>query len=137
MINIAVLGFGTVGSGVVEIVSETDLKRKAGDDIAIKAILDIRDFTGNPYGHLVTNDYNKILNDKSIDIVVETMGGLNPAYLFTKQALAVGKNVVTSNKELVSTHGAELMQIARENNVSYLFEASVGGGIPIIRPLNN
>ncbi|MBQ2754549.1 MAG: homoserine dehydrogenase [Clostridia bacterium] len=137
MVNVAVLGYGTVGSGVVEIINGGQFLKKAGDEINVKAILDIRKFPGDTYENLVTDNYDNILNDDEISIIVETMGGLKPAYDFTKRALLKGKSVVTSNKELVATHGAELLKIAKENNVSYLFEASVGGGIPIIRPLNN
>ncbi|MBQ3114890.1 MAG: homoserine dehydrogenase [Clostridia bacterium] len=137
MVNVAVLGYGTVGSGVVEIINGGQFHKKAGDEITVKAILDIRKFPGDTYENLVTDNYDNILEDDEISIVVETMGGLKPAYDFTKQALLKGKSVVTSNKELVATHGAELLSIAKANNVSYLFEASVGGGIPIIRPLNN
>ncbi len=137
MVNVAVLGYGTVGSGVVEIINGGQFLKKAGEELNVKAILDIRKFPGDTYENLVTDNYDNILNDDEISIVVETMGGLKPAYDFTKRALLKGKNVVTSNKELVATHGAELLKIAKENNVSYLFEASVGGGIPIIRPLNN
>jgi len=137
MKNVAVLGFGTVGSGVVEIICENDFSQKAGEPICVKAILEIREFPDSPYNKLIVNDYEKILNDPEIDIFIETMGGVNPAYPFTKRALENGKSVVTSNKELVSTHGAELLRIAKENGVNYLFEASVGGGIPIIRPISN
>jgi len=137
MKNVAVLGFGTVGSGVVEVICENDFTQKAGESINVKAILEIREFPDSPYNKLIVNDYEKILNDTKIDIVVETMGGVNPAYNFTKMALERGKSVVTSNKELVSVHGAELLRIAKENGVNYLFEASVGGGIPIIRPISN
>ncbi len=137
MINVAVLGFGTVGSGAVEIINEKDFSKKLGEDIKVTKILDLRTFEDSPYGNLVTSDFNTILEDKSISIVVETMGGTNPAYDFTKKSLLAGKSVVTSNKELVATHGTELMQIAKDNNVCYMFEASVGGGIPIIRPLCN
>jgi len=137
MKNVAVLGFGTVGSGVVEVICENDFTQKAGEPISVKAILEIREFPDSPYNKLIVNDYEKILNDPEIDIIVETMGGVNPAYPFTKKALENGKSVVTSNKELVSTHGAELLRIAKENGVNYLFEASVGGGIPIIRPISN
>lgn len=137
MKNVAVLGFGTVGSGVVEVICENDFTQKAGESISVKAILEIREFPDSPYNKLIVNDYEKILNAPEIDIIVETMGGVNPAYPFTKMALEKGKSVVTSNKELVSIHGAELLRIAKENGVSYLFEASVGGGIPIIRPISN
>lgn len=137
MVNVAVLGYGTVGSGVVEIINGGEFAKKAGEEINVKAILDIREFENDPYASLITKDYESIINDDEISIVVETMGGLTPAYDFTKRALIGGKSVVTSNKELVATHGAELLKIAKDKNVSYLFEASVGGGIPIIRPLNN
>lgn len=137
MVNVAVLGYGTVGSGVVEIINGGEFYKKAGEEITVKRILDIREFENDPYKNLITNDFEAILNDNEISIICETMGGLNPAYDFTKRALLSGKSVVTSNKELVATYGAELLKIAKDKNVSYLFEASVGGGIPIIRPLNN
>ncbi|MBR0276881.1 MAG: homoserine dehydrogenase [Clostridia bacterium] len=137
MINAAVLGFGTVGSGTVEIINGKDFSVKTGEDIKVTKILDLRTFEDSPYGHLVTSDFETIINDNDISIVVETMGGTNPAYDFTKRCLLAGKSVVTSNKELVATHGTELLQIAKDKNVSYMFEASVGGGIPIIRPLCN
>ena len=138
MINVAILGFGTVGSGVYEILKKNPdaIEKKAGDILNIKYILDIRDFDDHPERELFTKDYNDILNDESVKIVVEVMGGLNPAYDFTKSALLAGKTVVTSNKELVATYGTELIEIAKEKSVNYFFEASVGGGIPIIRPLN-
>ncbi len=138
MINVAILGYGTVGSGVYEILKKNPdaIAKKAGDILNVKYILDIRDFADHPESHLFTKDYNDILNDKDVSIVVEVMGGLNPAYDFTKSALLAGKTVVTSNKELVATHGTELIAIAKEKNVNYFFEASVGGGIPIIRPIN-
>ena len=131
MINIAVLGFGVVGSGVVEVIDGGGPSEKAGDAITVKRILDLRDFDDTR----VTNDYSNIVNDPEISIIVEAMGGLDPAFEYTKQAFMSGKYVVTSNKELVATHGAELIALARENGVCYMFEASVGGGIPIIRPL--
>ena len=137
MINVAVLGFGTVGSGVAEIINEDGFSKKVGMDIKVKKILDIRTFEGSPFADLVTSDFESILNDGEISVVVETMGGTNPAYDFTKRSLLAGKSVVTSNKELVATHGTELIEIAKENNVCYMFEASVGGGIPIIRPMSN
>lgn len=138
MINIAILGYGTVGSGVYEVVLKNakSIKRKSGKEIVVKKILDLRDFDDHAHKELFTKNYDDILSDASIEIVVETIGGLEPAYRFTKAALLAGKSVVTSNKELVATHGTELLRIAREQNVNYLFEASVGGGIPIIRPLN-
>ncbi|MBQ4109284.1 MAG: homoserine dehydrogenase [Clostridia bacterium] len=137
--KVAVMGYGVVGSGVVEILHDNKdtITKTLNEEIDVKYILDIRDFSNDPYADLVTNDFNKILNDDEIDVVAEAMGGLNPAYNFTKQLLLSGKSVVTSNKELVATHGAELLKIAQEKNVNYMFEASVGGGIPIIRPLMN
>ena len=135
MTNIAVLGFGIVGSGVVEVVNAGGVSVKAGQKVIIKKILDIRQFPDSPDKDKVTADFDSIINDKTISIVVETMGGCNPAYEYTKQSILAGKSVVTSNKELVATHGTELMKLARDHGVSYMFEASVGGGIPIIRPL--
>lgn len=135
MTNIAVLGFGVVGSGVVEVVNAGGVSIKAGEEVRIKKILDIRTFPDHPDRDKITPDFDSILNDSTISIVVETMGGCNPAYDFSKRSILAGKSVVTSNKELVATHGTELMRLARENGVSYMFEASVGGGIPIIRPL--
>lgn len=139
MVKIAVLGFGTVGSGVYEVINKNleSITKKAGKKIEIKYILDIRDFKGTEVEGLVTNDFSKILNDDEIEIIVEVMGGLKPAYEYTKEALLKGKHIVTSNKELVATYGAELLSIAKEKNINYLFEASVGGGIPVIRPINN
>ena len=139
MIQIAVLGYGTVGSGVVEVINtnHSSINKKAGDEIQIKYVLDLRDFPGDPIQEKIVHDYDIILNDPEIRIVVEVMGGVEPAYTFTKQALLAGKSVCTSNKELVARHGAELLQIARDRNINYLFEASCGGGIPIIRPLNS
>ena len=138
MIQIAVLGYGTVGSGVVEVIetNKTDINKKAAEVLAVKYILDLRDFPGDPYESKVVHDYNMSLNDPEVKIICETMGGTKPAYEFTKQALLLGKSVCTSNKELVAAHGPELIKIAKENHCNYLFEASVGGGIPIIRPLN-
>jgi len=138
MIQIAVLGYGTVGSGVVEVIetNKADINKKAAQDLEIKYILDLRDFPGDPYESKVVHDYNLILNDPEVTIICETMGGIRPAYDFSRQALLAGKSVCTSNKELVAAHGPELIRIARENHCNYLFEASVGGGIPIIRPLN-
>ena len=138
MIKIAILGYGTVGSGVYEIVQKNakSIKRKSGKEISVARILDLRDFEDHPQKELFTKNFDDILNDITISVVVETIGGLEPAYRFTKSALLAGKSVVTSNKELVATHGTELLRIAREQNVNYLFEASVGGGIPIIRPLH-
>lgn len=138
MVNIAVLGYGTVGSGVVEVINtnHASINKKAGKDINIKYVLDLRDFPGDPIQEKIVHDYNIILNDDEIDIVVEVMGGVEPAYTFVKSALERGKSVATSNKELVAKHGSELIALAKEKNINFLFEASVGGGIPIIRPLN-
>ena len=113
-----------------------EINKKSGEPINIKYILDLRDFPGDPYADKITHDVEEILNDSEVKIICETMGGLHPAYEFSKQALLAGKSVCTSNKELVASHGPELIRIARENHCNYLFEASVGGGIPIIRPLN-
>ena len=137
MVNIAVLGYGTVGSGVVEVINTNHeiINKRAGEEINIKYVLDLRDFPGDPVQQILTHDFNDILNDDEVKVVVEVMGGINPAYTFVKQCLAAGKSVATSNKELVASHGPELLAIAKENNVNFLFEASVGGGIPIIRPL--
>ena len=138
MINIAVLGYGTVGSGVAEVLrtNRESINNRAGQEINLKYVLDLRDFPGDAVEKILVHDYDIILNDDEVKIVVEVMGGVNPAYSFVKSALLKGKSVCTSNKELVAKHGAELIEIARENNVNFLFEASVGGGIPIIRPLN-
>ena len=138
MIQVAVMGYGTVGSGVVEVIEKNkeEINKKSGEEINIKYILDLRDFPGDPYADKVVHDVDLILNDPEIMIICETMGGLKPAYDFTKRALQAGKSVCTSNKELVAVHGPELIRIAHENKCNYLFEASVGGGIPIIRPLN-
>ena len=138
MINIAVLGYGTVGSGVVEVIEKNKemVNKKSAQELNIKYILDLRDFPGDPYEEKVVHDFNLILSDDSVSIVCETMGGVGAAYQFTKQALEKGKSVCTSNKELVARHGPELLAIARDHSCNYLFEASVGGGIPIIRPLN-
>ncbi|HHU74342.1 MAG TPA: homoserine dehydrogenase [Clostridiales bacterium] len=138
MINIAVLGYGTIGSGVVEVlnINGESIGKKAGDTINIKYVLDLKEFPGDPIMEKLVHDVNIILEDPEIKIVVEVMGGVEPAYTFVKTALLKGKSVVTSNKELVAKHGAELLKIAKERNLNFLFEASVGGGIPIIRPLN-
>ena len=138
MIQVAVLGYGTVGSGVVEVLenNKEEITKKAGEELNVKYILDLRDFPGDPYEEKVVHDYNVILNDPEVTIICETMGGVNPAYDFSKNALLKGKSVCTSNKELVANHGPELIKLAKENKCNYLFEASVGGGIPIIRPLN-
>ena len=138
MVKISVLGYGTVGSGVVEVLetNKESITKRAGEEIEVKYVLDLRDFEGNPIQEKVVHDYDCIVNDPEIQIVVETMGGVHPAYEYVKEALEKGKSVCTSNKELVAKHGAELLALAKEKNVNFLFEASVGGGIPIIRPLN-
>ena len=138
MISIAILGHGVVGSGVAEVIcnNAAGIAAKAGDAIEVKRILDLRSFPDLPYADKFTTIFDDILNDADIRIVVETMGGLHPAYDFVKASLLAGKSVVTSNKELVAAKGDELLAIAKENNLNFLFEASVGGGIPIIRPLD-
>lgn len=138
MIQVAVMGYGTVGSGVVEVIEKNkeEINKKSNEALNIKYILDLRNFPGDPYEDKIVHDVEVILNDPEVQIICETMGGLKPAYEFTKRALMSGKSVCTSNKELVATHGPELIQIAHEHTCNYLFEASVGGGIPIIRPLN-
>lgn len=138
MIQVAVFGYGTVGSGVVEVIEKNKdmINKKAGDGLNIKYVLDLRDFPGDSVQEKLVKDVTIILDDPEVDIICETMGGINPAYDFTKRALLKGKSVCTSNKELVASHGPELLRLARENKCNYLFEASVGGGIPIIRPLN-
>ena len=136
--KVAVMGYGTVGSGVVEVIeahSNTIPKKIGGESLEVSHILDLRDFPGDPHEALFTKDFNDILNDPEVKIVAETMGGVNPAFDFTMKLLKAGKSVVTSNKELVAQKGLELLQAAEESGSNYLFEASVGGGIPIIRPL--
>lgn len=136
--KIAVLGYGTIGSGVVEVIrTNTDsIAARSGEKVEVKYVLDLRDFPGDPVQEILVHDYNIIAEDDEVGVIVETMGGTKPAYDFVKTALLKGKSVCTSNKELVAAHGAELIQIARDKNVNFFFEASVGGGIPIIRPLN-
>jgi len=139
MLNIAILGFGNIGSGAADVFIENEsvITRKMGERVNIKYILDIRDITDHPLSDRQVKDFDVILNDPEISLIVETMGGATWAYKFTKAALEKGISVVTSNKELVATHGAELLAAASENNARYFFEASVGGGIPIIRPIHN
>jgi homoserine dehydrogenase len=139
MIKIAILGYGTIGSGVVEVLrtNRESIAKRAGSEIGVKYILDLRDFPGDPMQEKVVHDYEVIANDPEVQVVVEAMGGVEPAYTFVKRALLAGKNVTTSNKALVAKHGAELIAIAKEQSINFLFEASVGGGIPIIRPLNS
>lgn len=135
--KIAIIGFGTVGSGVAQVFykNRERIEKKAGKPLDIKYIVDIRSLEGTEYAGKWTSDFERVVNDPEVDIVIETMGGLNPAYDFSKRSLLAGKTVITSNKELVATHGAELIAIAKEKNVNYLFEASVGGGIPLLHPL--
>lgn len=137
MKHVAVLGYGTVGSGVVEIIgrNKKELANNSGDEVSVKYILDLRDFPGDPYEDKIIHDFDIIVKDPEVSIVCETMGGTGAAYTFTKACLENGKSVCTSNKALVAAHGPELLKIAKQNNCSYMFEASVGGGIPIIRPL--
>ena len=139
MIKVAIMGYGTVGSGVYEVIktNEKSIDKKVGQALRIKYVLDLREFPGDPVMEVLTHDFEDIIGDEEVRIVAEVMGGLHPAYEFTKRCLEAGKSVCTSNKELVAEHGAELIQIAKEHQVNYLFEASVGGGIPIIRPLNS
>ncbi|MCI5902979.1 MAG: homoserine dehydrogenase [Blautia sp.] len=138
MINIAVLGYGTVGSGVVEVIrtNHETIGKRAGEEIRIKYVLDLREFPGDPVEEILVHDYETIVQDPEVDIVVEVMGGLEPAHTFVKRALLAGKHVCTSNKALVAKYGPELMEIAREKSINFLFEASCGGGIPIIRAIN-
>ena len=137
MVKVAVLGYGTIGSGVVQVLntSKDIVTRNAGTEVEVKYVLDLRDFPGDPVEEILVHDYARIVNDPEVDIVVEVMGGTHPAYEFVKDALLKGKNVCTSNKALVAEFGPELVRIAREKSVNFLFEASVGGGIPIIRPI--
>ncbi len=138
MVSVAIMGHGVVGSGVAEILltHKQKLYASLGEEIYIKKILDLREFPDSPIADRFTKNFEDIINDLEIRVVVEVMGGLNPAYDFVKRCLKAGKSVVTSNKELVAAHGAELLALAKEENVNFMFEASVGGGIPIIRPMN-
>ncbi|MEE1008500.1 MAG: homoserine dehydrogenase [Agathobacter sp.] len=136
--KVAIMGYGTIGSGVAEIlnVNKDVIAKRAGEPVEVKYILDLRDFPGDPMENAIVHDYQTIVNDPEVGVVVETMGGVEPAYTFVKAMLEAGKQVTTSNKNLVAAKGAELIEIARKNNVNFQFEASVGGGIPIIRPIN-
>lgn len=136
--KIAVMGYGTIGSGVVEVleVNKELIARRAGEPIEVKYILDLREFPGDKYADCIIHDYKQIVEDEEISIVVETMGGVEPAFTFVKEMLEAGKHVTTSNKNLVAEKGAELIAIAREKGINFMFGASVGGGIPIIRPIN-
>ncbi|RHV62807.1 homoserine dehydrogenase [Clostridium sp. OM02-18AC] len=137
MVQVAIMGYGTIGSGVTEILDQNadQIKKGCGQDVALKYVLDLRDFPGSPVEDKIVHDFQVIEQDPEVSVVVETMGGLNPAYPFVKASLLAGKHVVTSNKALVAAYGTELLAIAKEKNVNFFFEASVGGGIPIIRPL--
>ena len=139
MVKIAVLGYGTVGSGVVEVLrtNQKVIDERLGEELRIKYVLDLRDFPDDPVQELITHDFEDIVNDDEVKIVVEVMGGIEPAYTFVKRSLEAGKSVATSNKALVAKHGADLLRTAKEKNVNFLFEASVGGGIPILRPLHS
>ena len=139
MINVAVLGFGTVGSGVAEVLTMNKelITQRVGTQVDLKYILVRRDFPGSPYQDKFVRDFSFIEDDPEVDVVAEVMGGTGAALDYTVRAIKAGKSVVTSNKELVAAHGYELLKLAQENGVSYLFEASVGGGIPILRPLSN
>ena len=138
MVNVAVLGYGTVGSGVYEVLvkNRESIAKRAGDEINVKYVLDLRDFLGDPVEGVLVHDFDTIVNDPEVDIVAEAMGGLEPAYTFAKKTLESGKSYCTSNKELVAKYGPELLELAKSKGKNFLFEASVGGGIPIIRPLN-
>lgn len=139
MVKIAVLGYGTVGSGVVEVIrtNQEIINQRLGEKLEIKYVLDLRDFPGDPVQEIITHDFEDVVNDEEVKIVVEVMGGIEPAYTFVKRSLMAGKSVATSNKALVAKHGAELIRIAREKDVNFLYEASVGGGIPILRTLHS
>ncbi len=139
MINVAVLGYGTVGSGIVEVINTNKevIAKRVGEEINVSYVLDLRDFPGDPVEKILVHDVDIIMNDPSVSIVAEAMGGVEPAFTFAKKAITNKKCFCTSNKELVAKYGAELIELAKENNVNFLFEASVGGGIPIIRPLIN
>ena len=137
LMKAAILGYGTVGSGVYEVLQRNAevIAEKSGENIEVKYVLDLREFPGDPVMEVLVHDYECIVNDPEVRIVVETMGGVKPAYEFVRRALECGKHVCTSNKELVAEYGAELLALAKERAVNFYFEASVGGGIPIIRPL--
>ena len=139
MAKIAILGFGVVGSGAAEVLTHNLelIEKRIGQELTIKYILDLRDFPDSPFGSLVIHNFDTIVNDPEVSIVAEMMGGSHPAFEFSMACLKAGKSVVTSNKEVVANFGAELLEAAKENGVRYLFEASVGGGIPVIRPIVN
>ncbi len=138
-IKIAILGFGTIGSGVAEVIdiNRDSIEKQIKSKIEVAHILDLREFPDSPYADVVTSDFEKIISDKDVKIVIEAMGGAHPAYDFSLAAINAGKHVVTSNKEVVAKFGKELLEAAAQNGVRYLFEASVGGGIPVIRPMSD
>ena len=137
MIKTAIMGYGTIGSGVAEVLEQNKdvIAKQAGQEVELKYVLDLREFPDSPVADKIVHDFKVIEQDEEVQIVVEAMGGLNPAYPFVKACLLAGKHVATSNKALVAAYGTELLAIAREKGVNFLFEASVGGGIPIIRPM--
>lgn len=137
MVKVSVLGYGTVGSGVVEILEQNKdlITKRVGQEVVLKSVLDLRDFPGDPVEKVLVHDFDIIANDPEVSIVVETMGGVHPAYEFVRTCLEKGKSVCTSNKALVAEYGPKLLELAKQNKINFLFEASVGGGIPIIRPL--
>ena len=139
MTNIAILGFGVVGGGVAELITKnySEITSLSGDEINIKYILDLRDFPNSPFGSRVVHDFDVILSDDEVSVIIEVMGGSHPAYEYTKSALKAGKSVITSNKEVVASFGDEFLKLAKDNGAFYLFEASVGGGIPVISPIIN
>ncbi|MBO6064810.1 MAG: homoserine dehydrogenase, partial [Lachnospiraceae bacterium] len=131
---VAILGYGTVGAGVFDVLMKNRniIAKRVGFPLDIKYVLDLRDFPGDPVEPYLTHDFRQIIEDPEVEIIVEVMGGIHPAYEFTKEALETGRSVCTSNKELVAVHGAEFVEIARNRKINFLFEASVGGGIPVI-----
>ena len=137
MIKTAIMGYGTIGSGVAEVLEQNKdvIAKQVGQEVELKYVLDLREFPDSPVADRIVHDFKVIEQDEEVRIVVEAMGGLNPAYPFVKACLLAGKHVATSNKALVAAYGTELLAIAREKGVNFLFEASVGGGIPIIRPM--
>lgn len=139
MIKVAVMGYGTIGSGVAEVLemNRASIAKRVGKEVELKYVLDLRDFEGDPIQNKIVHDYQTIAQDPEVSIVIETMGGVEPAFTFVKAMLEAGKHVTTSNKALVADKGAELLAIAKEKNVNFMFEASVGGGIPIIRSINS
>lgn len=138
MVNVAIMGHGVVGSGVAEVLytNPENIAKRAHEEIVVKKILDLKQFPDSPYADCFTKNFEDIIQDESIRVVAEVMGGIHPSYDFVKRCLEAGKSVVTSNKELVAAKGAELLKIAADHNVNFMFEASVGGGIPVIRPIH-